>query len=426
MAWARTLPPTARTALLERLYDWRARARPSQLPPAAWLSGERPIWLIQTGRGWGKTLTGSNVVRMEQEAGRARYMAFIERTPADARDTMIEGPTGIMHQYPSHRRPLYEPAKRRLTFPNGAQATIYTAAEPDAVRGGNFDLVWAEELATWKAPETWTNAKLAMRYGAHPRAIITTTPKPTQLMRQLQEDPAVVVTRGNTHENRANLPPGYFSSVVDPLEGSRLGRQEIHGELVDEMPGALFSRADLDRFRVQEAPSLRRIVVGVDPTVGEADDEEIAECGIVVAGLGNDGHGYVLADLSRRASPLVWARTVTSAWTMWHADRVIAEDNNGGEMVALTLRTIHPGIPVTKRRASRSKEARAEPIAALCETGRIHLVGHHDGLEDQLCSWVPGSGESPDRLDAMVWAFTELLIGGGASIADLYGHEHRA
>ena len=413
-AWIDSLTETERTGLSRLLYDWRLFARPAQLPPEVWLSGERPIWLIRTGRAWGKTRTGAETVRSLVESGAYQRIGLIERTPSDARDTMIEGVAGLLSVHPPWSRPLYEPAKRRLTWPAtgawaGAQASIYTAAEPDAIRGANLDLIWAEELASWKAPETWSNAKLALRYGPRPLALVTTTPKPSPLILALGRDPSVITTTGSTYDNRAHLPEVFLRDFVARLEGTRLGRQEVHGEVMEEDPSALWTRALLDETRVATAPALSRIVVGLDPSASSG--EQAAEAGIIIVGLGVDGEGYVLGDSTTHGAPAKWGAAAVSAWSVSRAERIVAEKNNGGEMVSAVLRSIDPRVPVKLVHASDSKQARAQPISTLFEMRRAHLVGHLAELEDQLCTWVPEPGaRSPDRLDAMVWALTELLL----------------
>jgi len=394
---------------LALLYDWRFWARPAQLPPP----GEWTIWLLMAGRGFGKTRTGAEFVRAEVEAGRARHVAIVAPTAADARDVMVEaGDSSILRVSPPWFEPHYEPSKRRLTWPNGATATIYSADEPDRLRGPQHDLAWADEVAAWRRPEAWDNLMLGLRAGPRPRCIVTTTPKPVRIIRDLVSRVGrdVVLTRGSTYENAPNLAPAFLAEIVSRYEGTRLGRQEIEGELLDDTPGALWQRTRIDELRVKEAPELVRVVVAVDPAA--TSTEGSAETGIIVAGRGVDGHGYVLADRSCRMRPAGWGERTLIAFDEFRGDRIVGEANNGGEMVEHVIRTIRPGIPYKAVHASRGKRIRAEPISALYEQGKVHHVGHFPELEDQLCNWVPeGVDWSPDRLDALVWALTELFEG---------------
>ena len=381
-------------------YIWRLHARKNQLPPPGdWLT-----WLVMAGRGYGKTRTGAEWVRMRVEAGEAQRIALVGRTPADARDVMVEGESGILSVFPSDLKPDYEPSKRRITFHTGAVATVYSSENPDQLRGPQQDTAWVDELGTFKHQEAFDNLQMGLRLG-NPRQIVTTTPRPVRVLRDLLEDTDAVVTRGTSYENRANLAPAFFPQVIARYEGTRRGQQEIEGLLLDEVPGALWTR---EMVRYQDPPEMRRVVVGVDPSI--SDGEDAAECGIVVAGEGVDGKFYVLADCSLRGSPARWGRAVVDAWLDKGADRVVAEENQGGKMVELTLRTIEADIPYRGVHASVGKQARAEPVSALYEQGRVFHAKPFDELEDQLTNWVPGEGESPDRLDAMVWALTELGI----------------
>lgn len=391
-------------------YDWRTWARPNQLPP----EGDWRIWLLLAGRGFGKTRTGAEWVRAEVESGRRGRIALVAPTAADGRDVMVEGESGILAISPPWFRPLYEPSKRRLTWPNGAIATVYSADEPDRLRGPQHDGAWADELAAWQYPEAWDMLMFGLRLGQDPRAVVTTTPKPVRLIKELLADKTVAVTRGSTYENAANLAPAFLRQIVAKYEGSRLGRQELYAEILEDVEGALWQRQRIDELRVARAPELLRVVVAVDPSA--SDDDTSDEAGIIVAGVSRDGHGYVLADLSGRLSPDGWARRAVHAYKEWLADRIVAEVNNGGDMVEHTIRTVDPGVPIKKLHASRGKFTRAEPVAALYEQGKVHHVGYFPALEDQMCTWTPGQ-PSPDRMDAMVWALTELMITGGQGTA---------
>lgn len=388
------------------LYGWEAvRARPNQLPPP----GRWRVWLLMAGRGFGKTRTGAEWVRAETNAGRRGRWAFIGATAADVRDVMIEGDGGILSISPPWNRPTYEPSKRRLTWPNGAIATMFSGDEPDQLRGPNRDGIWADELAKWKYPrETWDNAEMVLRAGDDPRAVVTTTPRPIDVVRELLADPQTVVTRGSTYDNAANLAPSFLQRMRTKYEGTRLGRQELNAELLTDNPGALWTLPQLDATRVTALPPLVRVVVGVDPEA-TSTSEGSAETGIVVAAKGTDGHGYVLDDVSLRGTPREWAAQAVAAYHKHQANVLVAETNQGGEMVQQTIATVDLRVVYKGVHASKSKQARAEPIAALAEQGRIHHLGTFAALEDQLVGWVPGSGPSPDRLDAYVWALTELF-----------------
>jgi len=397
--------PEEKTALL---YQWRGwMARLNQLAP----EGNWRVFLILAGRGFGKTRAGAEWVREQVENGRARRIALVAATEAEARDVMVEGVSGILMISPPKFRPLYEPSKRRLTWPNGAIATLYSGDEPDQLRGPQHDAAWADEVAKWKyAPEAWYNLELGLRLGPQPRVVATTTPRPLKLLRNLLQDPKTVVTRGSTFDNTDNLPGIFLERVRQQYEGTRLGRQELYAELLDDTPGALWQRKLLDDNRRTGSPELERIVVAIDPSVTNNDASN--ETGIVVAGRGRDGRGYVLADLTCRMSPDGWARHAVRAYRTWKADRIVAEVNNGGDLVENTIRTVDQNVAFRSVRATRGKTVRAEPIAALYEQGRIHHVGNFPDLEDQMCSFTPSNiaGNSPDRVDALVWAFTELLV----------------
>lgn len=392
------------------LHDWEGTwARPEQLaPPGEWF-----VWLAMAGRGWGKTRVGAQwtIERAEERAG--KHLAIVGSTAADVRDVMIEGESGIMACSPPWFRPHYEPSKRRLTWPNGTVATAFSAEQPEALRGPQFDDAWADEIAKWRyGIEAWDNLMFGLRLGNDPRCLATTTPKPKKLIRDLIADPTTVVTRGSTYANRANLARRFLEKVVRKYEGTALGRQELMGELLEEALGALWRRAWLEATRVANAPDLVRIVVGVDPPAGdgrnEDGDEHGAEAGIVVDGVSNAGELYCLADLSRRGSPEEWGRRAVEAYKGWKADGIVAEANQGGDMVRAVIHAVDANVPVKLVHASRGKRTRAEPVSARYEQGRAHHVGAFPELEDQMCNWVPGD-DSPDRMDAHVWACTDLM-----------------
>jgi phage terminase large subunit-like protein len=388
---------------------WKFWQRDDQcVPPEDWR-----VWLVMAGRGYGKTRMGAEWVSgLAANHSGARF-ALVGATLNEARQVMVEGESGLL-SLPFAERPEWEPSLRRLTWRNGAVATLYSAAEPESLRGPQHDFAWADEIAKWPSGlAAWDNLMLGLRLGDAPRVMATTTPRPVPLVRRLVNEQGVVVTRGRTVDNEMNLPRDYVAGVKAAYEGTRWGRQELDGELIEDAAGALWQRDLLERQRVATAPGLKRIVIGVDPPVSDHGDA----CGIIAAGLGSDGKAYVLADHSvSGASPEQWARAVAGAVEAWNADRVIAEDNQGGNMVESTLRAADLAMPVKRVHASRGKSARAEPVAALYEAGRAFHVGAFPELEDQMCGLISGGGyegpgRSPDRADALVWAMTELMLG---------------
>jgi phage terminase large subunit-like protein len=339
-------------------------------------------------------------------AKRYAYVNLIGATADDARDIMIQGESGILAICPADERPRYMKSDRLLIWPIGARSLIFTADEPERLRGKQSEKLWADELGAWRYEESWHQAMMGLRLGDSPQAVVTTTPRPIKIVRDLIADKRNHVTRGTTYDNRANLSPGFFQYVIKRYEGTRLGRQELNAEILDDVPGALWKRSLIEQTRVRQHPDLVRIVVAIDPAA--TSTEESDQTGIVVAGKDADGHGYVLADLSLQGTPAEWAKAAILAYRTHKADRIIGEVNNGGEMVEHTLRTVDVSIPYTAVHASRGKQTRAEPISALYEQGMVHHVGAFPELEDQMCTWLPGE-KSPDRMDALVWAFTELI-----------------
>jgi len=399
---------------------WDFWAREEQLPPT-----DRPwaFWLLLGGRGAGKTaaITAWACSMAEQHPG--CRIGIVARTAADVRDVLVEGESGIIEmarRYWPHAVPRYAPSRRRLEFPNGAQGATYSADEPAVLRGPQHHFAVGDECATWDA-EVMSNLRLGLRLGKMPRAAFATTPRPSRLLRELMSDPACVTSRCSTYANKDNLPPQFFSAVLKRYEGTSLARQEILGEVLDEAPGALWKRETLERTRVLIAPEgLVRIVVAIDPSVTSAEGSD--ECGLVVAGRDRAGEFFVLEDASGRMSPDAWAKRAVALYKAHRADRLIGEANNGGDLIEAVLRTVDKDVPYSKVHASRGKVARAEPIAALFEQGRAHLVGLMPELSDQLCSYVPGDPGSPDRMDAMVWGLSELSESAGV-LASVGGHE---
>ena len=400
-------------------YDWKFWARPNQLPP----SGDWNIWLLLAGRGFGKTRTGAEYVRVLKNT--CDRIALVAPTSADVRDVIVEGESGILRISPPHDRPVYEPSKRRLTWQNGAIATCYSADEPDRLRGPQHSACWGDELAAWRYPEAYDMLMFGLRLGKSPKAVFTTTPKPVKIVRELLKDPRVAVTRGSTYDNAANLAGSFLTQIVNKYEGTRLGRQELNAEMLEDTPGALWNRDLIDSLRVAAAPPLRRIVVAIDPAV--TSGEQADETGIIVIGFGKtEGveHGYVLEDLSGRYQPEEWARKAVDAYRRWKADRIIAEVNNGGDMVESTIRVVDRSVAFKQVRATRGKVVRAEPVSALYEKRRVHHVGFFHQLEDQMCCFTTDfdkavMGFSPDRLDALVWGATEMLQEGHATVQPL-------
>lgn len=386
-------------------HNWEFWARPSQLPPDKLPNGQDwRYWVILAGRGFGKTRTGAEWVRKTIQD--MSFVNLIAATADDARDIMVEGESGILAICPNNELPTYVKSERKLKWPNGAVSLIFTADEPERLRGKQHAGLWADEVASWRYPEAWDQAQFGLRIGPDPRAVVTTTPKPTPLIKELCANEWSFVTTGTTYDNRANLAEAFYSAVIKKYEGSRLGRQELLAQILDDNPNALWQRTLLDDLRVNRAPEMTRIVVAVDPQSGE----DGAETGIIVVGIGHNEHGYVLDDMTIRGTPSEWAEATCLAYHRWRADRVVAEVNQGGKMVEHTIRTADPNIAYTAVTARVGKRTRAEPVSALYEQGRVHHVGQFGTLEDQMCEWVP-TDPSPDRMDALVWGMTELFLG---------------
>jgi phage terminase large subunit-like protein len=402
-------------------HDWQLWAREDQLPPlAAQGGGPWTTWLILGGRGSGKTRSGAEWVRglalgkppfASAPVGR---IALIGETLQDARAVMIDGPSGLLAIHPRAERPAYNASRRELAWPNGAVAQLFSADDPESLRGPQFGAAWADELAKWRrAPEAWDMLQFCLRLGNAPRQAVTTTPRPTPLLKRLLADPRTAVSRSATQANAANLAPGFLDSVVARYRGTRLGRQELEGELIDDRPDALWRREAIDAARVDAAPPLARIVVAVDPPVTSGARADA--CGIVACGRAGDGRAFVLADATTQGrAPLDWARAAIRLYESLAADCIVAEVNQGGELVREMLRQVSPGVPVRMVRATRGKFLRAEPVAALYERGLVAHAGAWPELEDQMCDFGPeglSDGRSPDRVDALVWALTELMLG---------------
>jgi predicted phage terminase large subunit-like protein len=361
--------------------------------------------------GLGKTRTGSEWIRKRVDNGEARQIALVAPRAADVRDIMVEGTSGILNVFPPHQRPLYEPSKRRITFHTGAMAITYSGDEPDQLRGPNIDTAWVDELASArKQKEIMDMVSFCLRVGKNPRCMITTTPRPTKTIKELVIANNVHITRGSTFENRENLSPVFFDAIIDRLENTRLGRQEIYAEVLDDNPKALWKSKNIEETRVNKHPTLVRVVVGVDPAITANKNSD--ETGIIAVGKGNDGHFYILDDKSCIESPNGWGNAVVSLYNKLKADRIVAEVNQGGDMVQHVIKTIDPNVSFKGIHASRGKKIRAEPIAALYEQNRVHHLGTYPDLETQMIEWdAENDPDSPDRIDALVICITELMGG---------------
>lgn len=416
------LSSLSETELAELRWHWKFWARANQIAP----TGTWNTWLVMAGRGFGKTRMGSEWIR-EKACGQTplsppssswRRIALVAETAADARDVMVLGDSGILACHPKDFRPEWSPTNRRLTWPNGVEAWVYNATEPDQLRGPQHHGAWVDELAKFRyMQETWDQLQFGLRLGSHPQALVTTTPRPLPLIKKLMADADTVVTRGATLDNQSNLAVNTVKQLYDRYGGTRLGRQELEGEILHDIPGALWNRDSIDAARIAGPPAdLERVYVAVDPATSNTENSD--EHGIVVVGMARDrdgyARGYVLEDGTLRGNPEDWARRAVSLYRSWSADKIIAEKNQGGDMVASTIRSVDRSVPVELVHASRGKIVRAEPISALYEQGRIHHCGRFDILEDQMCMFSvdnirTASTGSPDRVDALVWGLTKIF-----------------
>ena len=428
-AWVKSQPEAVINDLARK--PWWFIGRPEQQEPM----GNWVIWLILSGRGWGKTRTGGEwlcnqiVTNPFAPDGTPTQWAIIAPTFGDAKNICIEGPSGFLKALQhrgleNDRDYIYNKSSHKILFKDGQVVHTFGADSPDAGRGLNLSGAWLDELAMWQYPyETWTEGLApALRIGERPRVVVTTTPKPIKLLRDwvMRTDGSVHVTRGSTFDNAKNLSSTALAELRARYEGTRTGRQELYGELLESVEGALWQREWIEETRItpDRLPNLYRIVVAIDPAVTSGEDSD--ETGIVTAGVSSDGHFYVLSDDTLRATPNEWGRKAVAAYNRYKADRIVAETNNGGDMVVMVLRQVDLNVPVTKVHATRGKQMRAEPISALYEQRRVHHVGAFPQLEDQMVMWTPESKDSPDRLDALVWALTELKDGASA-LAGLAG-----
>ncbi len=398
------------------IHDWPTFAHDHQLPPPGLWS----VWLMMGGRGAGKTRAGAEWVRARAQGHRwcgepvAGRIALVGETYQDVREVMIEGVSGILAVHPKAERPEWNPSRRRISWANGSVAQAFSSEDPEALRGPQFHIAWCDELAKWRnAEETFDMLQFGLRLGERPRQLVTTTPRPVPLLKRLIDQPGTAITRAATRANALFLAPGFLERVVARYKGTRLGRQELEGELISDRPDSLWHRDLIESCRVEAAPEhLLRIVVAIDPPA--TSNARSDACGIIAAGVDGEGTAYILADRSRRrARPSEWAEAAVALWHYFEADCLLAEVNQGGEMVREVIAGVDPGVPVKQVRAKRGKAARAEPVALLYEQGRVKHVGAFPELEDEMADFGPGglsSGHSPDRMDAMVWAVSDLLM----------------
>ena len=403
-----SMPDAAALKAWDDFFSW---AHKGQEPPP----GDWRVWMIMAGRGFGKTRAGAEWVNQHARADGDLRIALVAASIDEARGVMIEGKSGLLNVGAPEGAPIWIERNRQLRWPSGAEAFAYSGAGPERLRGPEHHLAWCDELAKWRrADASWDNLMLGMRLGDAPRVLVTTTPRPVAILKRIIATPETIVTRGATEQN-PHLPPAFVAAMIDAYGGTRIGRQELDGELIDDVEGTLWPRSLIERCRVRDVPETVRTVIGVDPPAGSGAGSDA--CGIVAAGLGRDGTGYVLGDASVTGKrPEEWARSVAAAYGRFKADRVIAEKNQGGEMVESVLRAVDAGLPLTLVHASKGKAARAEPVAALYERGRVFHVGAFPALEDEMAGLTAGGGyegpgRSPDRADALVWALSELMLG---------------
>jgi predicted phage terminase large subunit-like protein len=416
-----SLTPDQRLALR---YCWQAHARPLERLPNGEYIGQLPppgdwiTWLVNAGRGFGKTRIGAEWVRSIAKANPGCRIAIVGATADETRKVMYRGDSGIERCCPPWEQPHFNVTDQCLEWRNGSVAYLYSADKPDLFRGPQHHFAWADEMAKWRRlQDAWDNLTMGLRLGPLPRMLVTTTPRPLALLRELRKRPSTVVTTGSMFDNVANLPASFIADMKARYSGTALGEQELYGEMFEQAPGALWSLAWIDKPRVRRpaaAPltwtpvKMRRLVVGVDPA--ETSKDESDETGIVVAGLGEDGRGYILEDASDKLSPDQWARKVIAVYRKWQADLIVAETTKGGELVTSVLRLVDSNVPILEKGGNRGKVVRAEPVAALYEQGKISHVGLFSELERQMCCYVLGDKESPDHMDAAVHALAELML----------------
>jgi predicted phage terminase large subunit-like protein len=402
---------------------WEVWARDNQLePPGNW-SG----WMLLAGRGFGKTRTAAEWIRAKVATGKHQRIAIVARTKSDLNDVVVDGDSGLLSIYPKSERPEFQINRSRVVFQNGAIANLYSAKVPDSLRGPQHSLGWFDEAAAYQYPdEVFDQAMFGLRLGTHPQWIMTTTPRPISLIRRLINDPTVVVSRGSSYDNKQNLAPSFIKILLGKYEGTRLGRQEILGEILDDNPNALWNRKVIDQYRVFSAPNFAYVVVGVDPAVSSKSTSN--NTGIVVAALGVDSHYYIIEDATLSAPPTEWAGQVISCFSKNRANLIVGETNQGGDLVEANIRACAGSsiIPFKSVRATQGKAMRAEPISTLYERGMVHHLGSLPELEDEMCDWDPTINEkSPDRVDALVWALTYLMESGGGIPIEYRSHQRK-
>lgn len=418
------LPKEQRNAILSQFSsgqldllncDWDFFARPAQKIP----SDPFVIWLILAGRGFGKTRTGAETIIEWQNPSKQTSspltvkgftnFALIGQTTADVRDVMLEGDSGILTVSPFYNKPRYIASRRVVEWPNGAQAHLYSGDEPDQLRGPQHMKGWLDELVKFKyAQATWDMFEFGLRLGQNPQAVVTTTPKPTKLLKSIVADSDTLVTRGSSYDNMGNLSPQFIKRIIKKYEGTKLGEQELYGEILDDYEGALWTIANIEEHRISHAPSCERVVVAIDPAVTNKDESD--ETGIVVGGRDKYKRAFVTEDLSGKYDVEEWARIVVDAYRKNRADAIVAEVNNGGDLITAVIKNIDSTINVETVWATRDKYTRATPASAMYKQGRVHHVGVFNELETELTEWMPGE-KSPNRLDACVWLITDLLLG---------------
>lgn len=390
-------------------HHWPLWARDNQRPPQD-KSSKNPwrVWAILAGRGFGKTRTGAEWIRDLVWHKGVKRIGLIGPTFCDVRDVMIEGESGLMAISPPWEKPKWESSKRKLTWPNGAQALALSAEEPDRLRGLQYEAVWCDELASWRQKTAWDMMMFGLRLGGNPRALITTTPKPLPWLKKILASSQTHVTRGSSYDNQANLPAVFFDQILKAYEGTQLGRQEIYADFIETEQGCLWSWPVIEKCRSAKPSSFKRVIIAVDPAITATAKSD--ETGIMVMGQGADGITYVIEDGSLKGGPSLWGARVIELYHKHKADRVVAEVNQGGDLVESLLRSHDRHVSYKSVRATRGKYIRAEPVAALYEQSKVRHIGIFKNLEQQLCTWQPGRA-SPDRLDALVWGVTYLMLG---------------
>ncbi|MDB2438405.1 terminase family protein [Hellea sp.] len=406
--YLKRLTPSTKLADVKKL--WEIYARPHQIPASDdWL-----MWLLLGGRGSGKTRTGAEWIREQVTVHGKSRIALVAPTFHDAREVMIEGESGLRNIGYQSERPHFSPSRRQLKWPNGAVGHVFTAEDPDGLRGPQFDAAWADEFCAWTYPEqTLSNLRLALRLGTNPQLVLTTTPKPVPALKKLLAAKGLLISRGSTADNEDNLAPTFLSAMEEAYGGTRLGRQELSGEYIEDLDGALWTRSMLEAAYTDERPDCERIILAIDPPVTSGANSDA--CGLIVAGLRGEGRkakAFILHDGTVQGrSPEGWAKAALSLARGWEADYIVAETNQGGELVSSVLNMLDPSMPVRNVYASRSKAIRAEPVALLYEQGRVAHCGRFMPLEDELAAMgTKASNHSPDRADALVWAVTELML----------------